>query len=81
MAGKTTPGPDAKKHLMNPLAKDAVTLRDYFAVSASEDDVHRQGEVIRSEQVACSGTGILEDGWQIRARYMHADAMLRIRAV
>ncbi len=51
-------------------------LRDYFAVNASEEDVRRQGEVMRSKQF---GIGILEDGWQIKARYMHADAMLAAR--
>jgi hypothetical protein len=81
MVGKTNPGPSARKHLVNPPATEAATLRDYFAANASEEDVRRQGEVMRSAQIACAGIGILEDGWQIKARYMHADAMLRARVV
>ena len=54
-------------------------LRDYMAIHATEEDVRRQGEVMRSAQIVGGGIGILEDGWQIKARYMHADAMLKAR--
>ena len=49
-----------------------MTLRDYFAAHASEEDIKAQAEVIRYS----STLGILPDGWRVVARYMHADAML-----
>ena len=52
-----------------------MTLRDYFAAKASEEDIKAQAEVIRSS----STLGILPDGWLAVARYMHADAMLAAR--
>lgn len=57
-----------------------MTLRDYFATHASDEDIKAQVEVIRAEMVRASGLGILPDNWHCRARYMHADAMLRARA-
>lgn len=64
-----------------PLTSDwhGMSLRDYFAIHASEHDIREQGEVIRSEQVFNGDIGILPDGWRITARYMHADAMLAAR--
>jgi hypothetical protein len=70
-----------QNHYTDQRPTGGMTLRDYFAAKASEEDVRRQGEVMRSAQIACAGIGILEDGWQIKARYMHADAMLRARVV
>ena len=52
-----------------------MTLRNYFAAKASEEDIKAQAEVIRSS----STLGILPDGWRVVARYMHADAMLAAR--
>ena len=54
---------------------EGMTLRDYFAVHASEEDVRAQAEVIR----LAHGVHILPDGWHITARYMHADQMLEAR--
>ena len=56
-----------------------ITLRDYFAVHASDEDVKCQIEAIRSAQIKAGGIGVLADGWNVTARYMHADAMLKAR--
>lgn len=56
-----------------------MTLRDYFAVYASRQDVEAQAEVIREQVQKENGIGILPDGWQGKARYMHADLMLEAR--
>ena len=56
-----------------------MTLRDYFAVHASRQDVEAQAEIIRFDQLQNKNIGILPDGWQVKARYMHADAMLEAR--
>jgi hypothetical protein len=58
-----------------------MTLRDYFAVHASKEDVKAQAEVIRVQVTKDSGIGILPDYWHIKARYMHADAMLKARSM
>lgn len=52
-----------------------MTMRDYFAAKASEEDIKAQADAIRSS----STLGILPDGWLAVARYMHADAMLAAR--
>lgn len=52
-----------------------ITLRDYFAVHASDHDIKVQAEIIRSK----TNDGKLPDGWQNIARYMHADTMLEAR--
>ena len=52
-----------------------MSLRDYFAVHASEKDVLEQAEVIR----ASLSIPVLPEGWRTKARYMHADAMLKAR--
>lgn len=57
-----------------------MTLRDYFAAKATDEDVRDQGEILRAEMVSASGIGILPDGWRTTARYMHADAMLKARS-
>lgn len=62
LAGNTT------THSKGPL-HPGVSMRDYFAVHASEADV----AVYVS--VAKRGT----PGWRARARYMHADEMLKER--
>ena len=59
---------------------DCLTVRDQLAMHASEEDVRVQGEKIRDQVMAQSKIGILPDGWRTRARYMHADAMLKERA-
>ncbi len=59
---------------------DGMSLRDYFAVHANEWDLSYQAEVIRSIQLKNGGCGVLPDDWRIKARYMHADAMLKERS-
>lgn len=56
-----------------------MSLRDYMAIHASTDDIRDQAEIIRSAQIAAGGPGILPDNWVAKARYMHADAMLKVR--
>lgn len=56
-----------------------MTLRDYIAIHASEEDVKAMGEVIREQGRQGYVPGVLPDGWQSKARYMHADNMLRAR--
>lgn len=53
-----------------------ITVRDYFAAHASEQDVQHYCVQIRAK----SEIGILPDNWPVIARYMHADAMLKARA-
>lgn len=57
---------------------EGMTLRDYFAVHAGYEDVKAQAEVIRMETMKAGGN-VLPDDWHYRARYMHADAMLKAR--
>lgn len=56
-----------------------MTLRDYFAAHATEEDLREQGEVIRNGLIQAAKVAILPDGWRTAARYMHADAMLKAR--
>jgi hypothetical protein len=60
-------------------AGEGMSLRDYFAVHAGYEDVKAQAEVIRMELINAGDGGILPDGWHCKARYMHADAMLKAR--
>lgn len=55
-----------------------MTLRDYFAVHASEKDIDMQRQV--GECDGTFGHYNLPDDWRAIARYMHADAMLKERA-
>ena len=52
-----------------------MSLRDFFAAHATECDLLDQAEVIR----AGIDIGILPDGWRVKARWMHADAMIAAR--
>ncbi|MEN9885509.1 MAG: hypothetical protein RL758_87 [Pseudomonadota bacterium] len=52
-----------------------VTLRDYFAANATDEDVKAQAERLRE----VSPMRILPEGWRSTCRYMHADAMLKER--
>ena len=54
---------------------DGMTLRDYLAVHATDEDVKAQAEVLRE----ISPMRILPEGWRSTARYMHADYMLKAR--
>ena len=56
-----------------------MSLRDYMAVHAGEQDVMLQAELMRSERLKNGGPGILPDGWHVIARYRHADMMLKAR--
>lgn len=58
---------------------DGMTLRDYFAVHASEQDIRNQAEVLRLALVKAGLMDVLPDDWRLTARYMHADAMLAER--
>ena len=58
---------------------DGMTLRDYLAAHASEEDVNEQAEVIRLESLKNFKVAALPNDWRMRARYMHADAMLKAR--
>jgi hypothetical protein len=61
-----------------------MTLRDYFAAQASEEDLKVQSKVMidqirarMSREQFCFDC--LPDDWRVKARYMHADAMLKAR--
>lgn len=56
-----------------------LSLRDYFAAKANEEDIRAQGELIRAKLMREQSLGILPDDWRPTARYMHADAMLAAR--
>lgn len=56
-----------------------MTLRDYLAAHASDADVLAQAELIRAETGRETGISILPDDWRSKARYMHADEMLKAR--
>lgn len=56
-----------------------MTLRDYFAVHATDTDIAAQINVLRYTQEKKTGSGILPDDYMVVCRYMHADAMLRAR--
>jgi hypothetical protein len=61
-----------------------MTLRDYFAAHASEEDLKVQSKVM-SDQIRARMSreqfcfACLPDDWRVKARYMHADAMLKAR--
>jgi len=61
------------------ITNDGMTLRDYMAIHASNEDVRSQIEILRYKQIQENGTSILPDNWHVIARYMHADAMLEAR--
>jgi hypothetical protein len=56
---------------------EGMTLRDYFAAKATDEDVKAKAEVLRE----VSPIRILPEGWRSIARYMHADDMLKARDV
>lgn len=55
--------------------QQGMTLRDYFATHASAEDIATQVSVLRVR----SEFGVLPDDYIVKARYMHADAMLKAR--
>ena len=61
------------------MPSDGMSLRDYFAVHASAEDLRPHMEVIRESQRKQYGAAILPDNWVSIARYMHADQMLEAR--
>lgn len=61
---------------INGYHNDGMTLRDYMATHASDEDVRAQAEALRTRM----GVGLLPDGWRCTARYMHADAMPKARS-
>ena len=58
---------------------EGMSLRDYFAVHASDADLKAQADFLREAQRKQYGAAILPDNWTALARYMHADAMLEAR--
>jgi hypothetical protein len=70
---------DAGDHI-----SDGMTLRDYFAARASEEDLKVQSKIM-SDQIRARMSreqfcfACLPDDWRVKARYMHADAMLKAR--
>ena len=60
--------------------QDGMTLRDYFAAKANEEDIRSQAEVLRDKMMKDHGVGVLPDNWRSISRYMHADTMLKARA-
>jgi hypothetical protein len=63
----------------SPLEHPGMSLRDYFAVHASDADLKAQADILREAQRKQYGAAILPDNWTALARYMHADAMLEAR--
>ena len=63
----------------SPHEHQGMSLRDYFAVHASAEDLRPHMEVIRESQRKQYGAAILPDNWASIARYMHADQMLEAR--
>ena len=58
---------------------EGMSLRDYFAVHASDADLKAQADILREDQRKQYGAAILPDNWAALARYMHADTMLEAR--
>ena len=58
---------------------EGMSLRDYFAVHASDADLKAQADILREDQRKQCGLPILPDNWTTLARYMHADAMMEAR--
>jgi hypothetical protein len=58
---------------------DGMSLRDYFAVHASETDIAVQAEILREQRATEGHMRILPDDYRSKARYMHADAMLKAK--
>jgi hypothetical protein len=69
--GPAFPCPETDKHYKD----EGMTMRDYFAAHATDEDVKAQAEVLRE----ISPMRILPEGWRSTARYMHADYMLKAR--
>jgi hypothetical protein len=61
------------KSVANALPGLPVTLRDHFAMHASEDEVRHYGGMLYD------GTAPRPDEWRVTARYAYADAMLAVR--
>jgi hypothetical protein len=59
--------------------QSGMSLRDYMAIHAAAQDIETQGYVIQAEKMAACEAVTLPVDWRIRARYMHADAMLKAR--
>ena len=58
---------------------NGMTLRDYLAIHASEEDVKEQYSAIREQTYQATGCAVLKAGYRSQARYMHADEMLKAR--
>jgi len=61
------------------MPSEGMSLRDYFACHASDEDLKTQANIMRESQRKQYGVAVLPDNWTSVARYMHADAMLEAR--
>ena len=63
----------------SPHEHQGMSLRDYFACHASDEDLKTQANILRESQRKQYGVAVLPDNWTAQARYLHADAMLEAR--
>lgn len=77
--GPAFPAPElGRKQFSNPAVYWGLSMRDYFAAHASEFDVQNALEDLGSSGgLIGASTGSERNA---RARYAHADAMLKVRA-
>jgi hypothetical protein len=64
-----------------PYQQAGMTLRDFFAAHALESDIDCYSAVLTVFTKTSDGRpfSTLPDNWRAKARYMHADAMLKAR--
>ena len=81
-----TGGPAFPSHgSMGEVAHDGMTLRDYFAAKASEEDIKAHRDGVMTEQIVEDGNGrkhIVHRNTRYtreQAKYRYADSMLKAR--
>ncbi len=91
MSNTNTGGPAFPQYAWNEMAEkftatEGMTLRDYFAAHATEEDICTAMDLVKKvEQVRDLGNGhkVIESGYPYNsrqiARYIHADALLKAR--
>lgn len=84
--GPAFPAPEAARwHFADPSAYLGMTLRDYFAAKASEEDIARMMKLVPEVKFVRTTGGISRVCTELPtharqiARYIHADAMLKAR--